>query len=321
MKKNLDTIIKETEIILSDLGLPLETLTKRRKERVVKALLALLNMKNNSDWTNVNKNFFITRDIIRYENENLNEKISLSSYDDIRRKDLKYPEEAGIVEKSSNKKNASTNDGTRKFAVTDLAFEVFKNFGTKEYLNKKNFFINKNGELKKILKKERELAKLPVTLSSGEKIKFSPDIHNQIQKAIIEEFLVNFGFESEVLYVGDTENKYLYLKSDELSRIGFFEISHDKLPDVIAYSSKKNWLYLIEAVHSSGPIDEIRKKNLEELSKNLKAEIVFITAFNDRATFRKFAKDIAWETEVWIVEDPTHLIHFNGDKFLGPYKK
>src|SRR6056300_202682 len=105
MKKNLDTIIEETKIILSDLGLPLETLTKRREERVVKALLALLDMKNNSDWADANKNFFITRDIIRFENENLNEKISLSSYDDIRRKDLKYPEEAGIVEKSSNKKN------------------------------------------------------------------------------------------------------------------------------------------------------------------------------------------------------------------------
>jgi adenine-specific DNA-methyltransferase len=44
-----------------------------------------------------------------------------------------------------------------------------------------------------------------------------------------------------------------------------------------------------------------------------------VTAFPDRVTFRKFAKDIAWETEVWIADNPDHMIHFNGDKFLGPY--
>ncbi|MFS2517149.1 MULTISPECIES: BsuBI/PstI family type II restriction endonuclease [Parabacteroides] len=28
--------------------------------------------------------------------------------------------------------------------------------------------------------------------------------------------------------------------------------------------------------------------------------------------------DIAWETEVWIAENPGHMIHFNGDRFIGP---
>ena len=164
------------------------------------------------------------------------------------------------------------------------------------------------------------MAKLPVTLSNGKKIKFSPDKHNQIQKAVIEKFLPNFGYNSEVLYVGDTENKFLHLEKDKLEKIGFFKISHDKLPDIVAYSKDKNWIYLIEAVYTSGPIDEIRKSNLESLTKDLNSEIVFITAFLDKTSFRKFAKDIAWETEVWIADNPTHLIHFNGDKFLGPYK-
>ena len=49
-------------------------------------------------------------------------------------------------------------------------------------------------------------------------------------------------------------------------------------------------------------------------------EVVFITAFPDRVTYREFAHDIAWETKVWIADAPEYMIHFNGDKFLGPYK-
>ena len=47
---------------------------------------------------------------------------------------------------------------------------------------------------------------------------------------------------------------------------------------------------------------------------------IFVSAFPDRAEFRKHVADIAWETEVWIASDPDHLIHFNGEKFLGPWK-
>jgi hypothetical protein len=28
---------------------------------------------------------------------------------------------------------------------------------------------------------------------------------------------------------------------------------------------------------------------------------------------------ISWETEVWVADSPTHMIHFNGERFLGPY--
>ncbi len=53
---------------------------------------------------------------------------------------------------------------------------------------------------------------------------------------------------------------------------------------------------------------------------NCSAERIYVTAFRSRSDFRKFAGDIAWETEVWIAESPDHMIHFNGPKFLGPYK-
>lgn len=104
-------------------------------------------------------------------------------------------------------------------------------------------------------------------------------------------------------------------------KLNLFEISHEELPDVIAYSEKKNWLYLIEAVHSSGPISGITLFQLQELTKNCTTDIVCVTTFLTRQKFRQFMTEIAWETEVWIADNLDHLVHFNGDKFLGPYKE
>ena len=43
-----------------------------------------------------------------------------------------------------------------------------------------------------------------------------------------------------------------------------------------------------------------------------------ITAFLFFFFYRKFVKEIAWETEVWLAEMPEHMLHMNGDKFMGP---
>lgn len=124
-----------------------------------------------------------------------------------------------------------------------------------------------------------------------------------------------------VLYIGDSANKFLYIDDESLERLNFFKLSHDELPDIVAYNALHNWLYLIEAVYSSGPMSEIRVHELKTQLKNCNAELIFVTAFLKRDDFRKWSSSIAWETEVWIADNPDHLIHFNGAKFLGPYKK
>ena len=57
---------------------------------------------------------------------------------------------------------------------------------------------------------------------------------------------------------------------------------------------------------------------LEELLKNCKSGKVYVTAFPDFAGFNKNAKNLAWETEVWVMAFPDHMIHFNGDRFIRP---
>ncbi|MCT4214973.1 restriction endonuclease [Elizabethkingia anophelis] len=318
----IQELINTALYILDTFGIPIEG-TPRRLERMAIAFLASGNIKSIKELSkakDLSSGFALkTRDIINYVNKHFAENISSGSYDDIRRKDLKLLTIAEVVLQSSP--NSATNDSTRGYSINPTYAELIRDFGNDDWEKSVKDKLKNIEPLSQKLKRERQISKVEVTLPSGGQLTFSAGEHNDLQKAIIEEFLPRYGFEAEVLYVGDTANKYLYLEKEKLEKLNFFEISHEELPDVIAYSKKKNWLYLIEAVHSSGPISEIRLLQLQKLTKDCKADIVYVTAFLTKPKFRQFIADVAWETEVWIADNPDHLVHFNGDKFLGPYKE
>ena len=318
--KEVQELINTTLHILECFGIPTGT-TPRRLERMAIAFLATGNIKKTSDFKNakdLNSGFSLkTREIIEYVNQYFDENISSGSYDDIRRKDLKLLTIAEIVLQSSP--NSATNDSTRGYSINPTYAELLREFGLSNWEKVVKDKLNNIEPLSEKLKRQRDIAKVKVTLPSGGLLSFSAGEHNDLQKAIIEEFLPRYGYGAEVLYVGDTSDKYLYLEKERLEELNFFEISHEELPDIIAYSKKKNWLYLIEAVHSSGPISELRLIQLKKLTQNCKADIVYVTAFLTRPKFRQFMAEIAWETEVWIADNPDHMVHFNGDKFIGPY--
>lgn len=320
--KEIQELINTALYILDTFGIPIEG-TPRRLERMAIAFLAsgdIKSLKELPEAKDLNSGFYLkTRDIINYVNEHFKENISSGSYDDIRRKDLKLLTIAEVVLQSNP--NSATNDSTRGYSINPTYSELIRSFGNKNWEKSVKDILKNIEPLSQKLKRERQISKVEVTLPSGKQLTFSAGEHNDLQKAIIEDFLPRYGFGAEVLYIGDTADKYLYLEKEKLEKLNFFEISHEELPDVIAYSKKKNWLYLIEAVHSSGPISEIRLLQLQNLTQGCTADIVYVTAFLNRPKFRQFISDIAWETEVWIADNPDHLVHFNGDKFLGPYKK
>lgn len=314
-------LINCTLYILDSFGIPLMA-TPRRLERMAIAFLACGDIKRLEDFKtakDLNSGYSLkTREIITFVNEHFNEKISSGSYDDIRRKDLKLLTIAEVVLQSNP--NSATNDSTRGYSINPTYTELIKSFGFKDWEKNVADRLKDIEPLNQKLKRDRKIKKVDVMLPSGGKLIFSSGDHNDLQKAIIEEFLPRYGHGAEVLYIGDTSDKYLYLEKEKLESLKFFEISHEELPDVIAYSKEKNWLYLIEAVHSSGPITEIRLLQLQKLTKYCTADIVFVTAFINRLKFRQFMTEIAWETEVWTADNADHLVHFNGDKFLGPHK-
>lgn len=322
-QKSIQTLVTQALQILEALGVPLTGLTPRRKEKMAKAFLAVASLKPGMAWSDAKDNNdahqLQSRQVIAFMNANLGENISPGSYDDIRRKDLVLPEQALIVLKSAKNPDANTNDGTRGFALNPVAAQAIRQFGTSHWQSAVDQFMAGRQSLSTQLRRDRDLARIPVRIADGTSLSFSPGKHNILQKEVIENFLPVFGFDAEVLYVGDTAKKNLFVNQEKLSELQFFELAHDKLPDVVAYSETKNWLYLIEAVTTANPITELRRKALMEVTTACTADVIFITAFPDRATYRTFAKDIAWETEVWIADAPEHMIHFNGDKFLGPY--
>lgn len=322
-KPETQELINHALFILENFGIPLNG-TPRRLERMAIVFLAVADVKKAGDFKKTKdlerSNYALTtREIIEYVNRNFQENMSSGSYDDVRRKDLKLLVTAHIVLQSSP--DSATNDSTRGYGLNPQYSKLLEGYPHENWAAKAKKQLKDIQSLAEKLQRKRKIKKIPVKLPSGKQLKFSPGLHNDLQKAVIEQFLPRYGYGAAVLYVGDTADKYLHLDKAALQKLNFFEISHEELPDVIAYSGEKNWLYLIEAVHSSGAISELRLLQLRRLTKNCTAEIIYVTVFLDRATFRKFIADIAWETEVWIAEAPDHLIHFDGDKFLGPYKE
>lgn len=321
----LKQLICETLEMLGILGIPFNH-SPRRLERMALAFLAVINKKVNNQWRDIkdlsDSVSLKTREIIEILNADYEESISSGSYDDIRRKDIQLLVLGQIIIPSAP--DSAKNSPNRGYALNPVYTEILKK---SDFLSKENWktevsrSLKNTQSVKAMLSEARDIQQIPVKLSSGHKLLFSPGIHNQLQKAIIEEFLPRYGYGCEVLYVGDTADKFLYINEAKLKELKFFKLLHDELPDILAYSEHKNWLYLIEAVHSSGPINDVRLVQLRRLTTNCKAAIIFVTAFLNKETFQKFIKDIAWETEIWIAESPDHIIHFDGEKFLGPYQE
>jgi len=161
---------------------------------------------------------------------------------------------------------------------------------------------------------------LPLKLADGQQLYLTPGKHNLLQIAIIEKFGPRFAANAIILYLGDAANKFMIYERERLEHLGVPITTHDKLPDIILFHKARKWLYLIEAVTSHGPVSHKRRHELEQLLKECTAKRVYISAFLDFAEFRRHTPHIAWDTEVWIAEIPEHMIHYNGEKFLGPYE-
>ncbi|NUO81501.1 hypothetical protein HUU05_15600 [candidate division KSB1 bacterium] len=161
---------------------------------------------------------------------------------------------------------------------------------------------------------------VPVSTESGLNIQLSPGKHSELIKQIIENFCPRFVPDGQVVYVGDTGSKWGYFDKAMMEDLNLHVDSHGKIPDVVVFDQTRRWLFLIEAVTSHGPVDSKRRIELEKIFKKSKVGLVYVTAFQTRAEMTRYLPEISWETEVWVAEAPSHLIHFDGARFLGPYE-
>lgn len=250
-----------------------------------------------------------------------------NSRETIRRQTLHQFEQARVVDRNRDNPARPTNSKNNNYSLNQSILDILAMYPDGDWKGKVKVYKDTVTELTAQYARQLELQKIPIIFPNGKTIKLSPGEHNQLHADIVHEFCSRFvGEGGKLLYIGDTASsrneggKLMVLEADYLESLGVPPMSHGKLPDVVVYDEERKWLFLIEAVTSHGPISPKRWVELEEAFKDCTVGLVYVTAFLDRAEFRKNAADIAWETEVWIADNPDHMIHFNGDRFLGPHE-
>lgn len=307
--------IDDAQKILKELGLP----SSQQNEISAYTLLALCGIKPRDKWDKAtNESLKVSKGIMAFCKDVYKKEYAPNTRETFRRQVLHQFVQARIANYNPDNPSLPVNSPNAHYALTNEALETIKSFGTKAWKEEVERFKSEVGELSKRYLKERKQILIPVKLSNGKTLKLSAGKHNVVQAAIVQDFAERFAHGSEVLYLGDTANKDLYIDKETLKELGIPIDKHSKLPDVVLYDQKRNWLYLIEAVTSHGPVSPKRVIELEELLKDCKAGKVYVSAFPDFAEFKKHSTNIAWETEVWVVDFPEHMIHFNGDRFMGP---
>jgi hypothetical protein len=282
-------------------------------------LLALLDLQANKPWSGAASPLRGITPIIEFISENYRVKYAPNTRETIRDEAVKFFVEAGLVLRNPDDPARPTNSGNTVYQVEPSALALLRTHGTDAWPQQLNEYLASREKIRMEIARHRKLARIPVKLPSGKTVTLSPGGQNPLIKEVIEEFCSRFAPAATVVYIGDTENKFLHFDSAYLNKLGVVMAPAAKMPDVIAHDAKRNWLVLVEAVTSAGPVDGKRRKELKELFRGCKAGLVFVTAFQNRRVMQSFLSQISWETEVWVADDPDHLIHFNGERFLGPY--
>jgi hypothetical protein len=307
--------IEEAQEILNALGLP----ARQQNEMAALVLLALCGVTPATPWDRAERRTMtVTKGIMAFIQENYGRSYAANTREPIRRQVLHQFMQWGAVDYNADQPDRKTNSPKASYILTEAALDVVRSFGTQDWESRVELFRNQQEGLITILRRKRDAHLMPVKLPDGMTRHLSPGAHSKVQVAVLEEFAPRFAPEAHLLYLGDTAKRSLFLDRARLSALGITITEHDKLPDVMFYDENRKWLYLIEVVTSHGPISNTRLLQLEQMLAGYQLGKVYVTAFPDFKTFRKHSQDIAWETEIWIAEIPDHLIHYNGDRFLGP---
>ncbi|ADC47016.1 type II restriction endonuclease [Methanobrevibacter ruminantium M1] len=299
----------EAKSILKNLEVP----DKQQSDICVYTFLSLLSVSEDTKWEDSTNEWIRIHDVIQFIKNNYGVVYAENSRETIRKTAMHPFRDAAFIEDNG----VPTNSPRYKYRITDELLEVVISYNTSNWGSALSSFKENHETLIEIYSSKKEMRKMPVKIN-GQDLTFSPGKHNILQILIIKEFAPRFAPNSECLYVGDTTKKDLIKNTEKLQELGFEISLHDKMPDVVLYSEENDWIYFVEAVTSVGPMSQKRVNEIEKMTEEVESGKIFVTAFLDMKDFKKFSEEIAWETEIWVASFPDHMIHMNGDKFLGP---
>jgi adenine-specific DNA-methyltransferase len=307
--------IEEGLEVLKELGVPRE----QQNERSALTLLSLLDLRPSVPWSKARSPLVGITPMMNFFEQHYGKRYAPNTRETVRRQTIHQFLDAGLVAINPDEPLRPTNSPKAVYQVEAGLLKLLKTYGTTKWKRGIKKHLASVGTLRAKYAQERKMKRIPIEVAPGKKITLSPGGQNDLVKKIVKDFCEQFTAGGALAYVGDTDEKWAYFDDQMLSSLGITIEAHGKMPDVVVYIKEKNWLVLIEAVTSHGPVNPKRRGELKRLFKDSKAGLVFVTAFLDRRTMTKYLRDISWETEVWIADAPAHLIHFNGERFLGPY--
>jgi hypothetical protein len=235
---------EDAKEILKSLGLP----KPQQNERSCLTLLALAGLSEDDLWTEANQPLLRIWDVMGWMKHKYGKEYAANSRETIRRQTIHQFEQARLIDRNPDDPTRPTNSGETRYQLTQDAAMVLRSFATRVFSKKCEQFLERHGTLTAAYERARNLHKVPVALLDGSQVHLSPGLHNELQRLIVEEFAPRFAQGCVLLYMGDTADKRLVVDSKTLAALNIGELNHDKLPDVVLFDQRRNWLFLIEAV-------------------------------------------------------------------------
>lgn len=301
--------------ILREIGMPLA----QQNDRSALTLLALADLRPDRPWTAATAPLIGVTPIMTWAMKHYERPYAPNTRETFRRQTLHQFVDAGLALYNPDKPERPVNSPAAVYQLSPEGLALIRSFDTADWTAAVAAYLAAKPGLAEHYAAARDMQQVPVTMMDGGTILLSPGIHSELIRDIIETFAGNFTPGAKLIYVGDTGAKIAFFDADLLANLGVTVDQHGKMPDVVLYYEDRDWLILVESVTSHGPVDGKRHDELRSLFAGARPGLVFVTAFPDRATMARYLGVIAWETDVWIAAAPTHLVHMNGERFLGPY--
>lgn len=292
---------------------------ERYNERSALVLLALLDLFPDRPWSAAETPLLRTVQIIDWLRDHYEKSYAPNTRETIRRFSLHQFAEAALVVQNPDQPDRPVNSPNTCYQVSPAAVQLARRYGTPEFEQELRQYLVALPGLQAAYARARDLQRIPATMPGGAVATLSAGGQNVLLKQMIEDFCGYFTPGGQVLYVGDADEKWMIFAEDDLTALGVTVDSHGKMPDLVVFLPDRNWLVLMEAATSHGPVDGKRYHELQALFASATAGLVYVSCFPSREVMRKYFNQIAWETDAWCADNPTHLIHFNGERFLGPY--
>ncbi|MBZ6371617.1 MAG: restriction endonuclease [Microbacterium hominis] len=307
--------VEDARIVLETLGMDAE----RSNERSALVLLALLRLAPSESWAEAANPMLGTRAIMNFIRDEYGKDYAPNTRETVRRFTLHQFVEVQLVVQNPDEPQRPVNSPKWNYQVTAEALEVLRAYGTDYWQLAVDRYLAELPGLKARYAAAREMDRIPLTLPDGSTFTLTPGGQNVLLKAMVEDFCPRFTPGGQVFYIGDAGDKWALFEREALAALNVKVNEHGKMPDLVIYIPDRNWLVLLEAASSHGPVDSKRQAELADLFAESTAGLVYVSCFPDRAEFRKYVDKVAWESEVWCADHPTHMIHYNGERFLGPY--